>query len=582
MGAGHDGAARELRRRLEAQGHDVRVVDYLEMIPFHLGGFVRWTYLFQLRRLAWTYELTYQAFNRGLGAVLWGPVVRIVSLVTRRALRRELERTRPDVVVSTYPLASLVLGRMRKKRWLHVPVATYLCDFAVHPLWVHPGIDLHLAVSEVSAETAAKRGGRTNVAAGPLVGDHFRGTRLDRDEMRLRLGIEPDERAVLVVAGSWGLGDIGATVDAISRSGPEYHPITVCGQDEKLRASLIARGTGGTVLGWTDEMPALMAASDALVENAGGLSAMEAFAARLPVISFQPIAGHGKDNAKYMAVSGVSRYAHNQRELAQALEEATHPGPARDAMIAAGERLFAGDPAADVVDLASETKAHALLTPFRTSRSRRRVSLAAASLAGLYLGLTVGAHAVAALGVGVAEPPKGVTDTVYVGVRTTAADLAAPDVIAAVKDLGVTVVVDAATATRADSELRSLADAGIDIANGGWGKGRFLRWDRAQNDCDKSFAVIASHTGERAHEFVPGRSFDAFDQLYCHTGDDKQQLVRPTKVFDPEDVPTPEARKVYLLDGRDRDPMAVAFALADFEAKIEAAGLRVRPLADLR
>jgi hypothetical protein len=329
-------------------------------------------------------------------------------------------------------------------------------------------------------------------------------------------------------------------------------------------------------------MPALMAASDAIVENAGGLSAMEAFAARLPVVSFQPIAGHGKDNAKYMAVSGVSRYAHNHVELADALRDATQPGPARGAMIAAGEALFAGDPSADVVQLAAETRAHALLTPLRTSRSRRRLSLAAASLAGLYLALTIGTHGVAALGVGVAKPPKGATNTVYLGVRASAEELADPDVVGAVERLGITVVVDAATATRADSELRGLADAGVDIANGGWGKGKFLRWDRAQNDCDTSFAVIAAHTGERTHEFVPGRSFDAFDQLYCRTGDDKQRLVRPSKVFQPEDVPSIEARKVYLLDGRARDPMAVAFALADFEAMAEAAGLRVRPLADLR
>jgi UDP-N-acetylglucosamine:LPS N-acetylglucosamine transferase len=35
------------------------------------------------------------------------------------------------------------------------------------------------------------------------------------------------------------------------------------------------------VIGWTDQMPALMSASDAPVENAGGLTCMEAFAVGL-------------------------------------------------------------------------------------------------------------------------------------------------------------------------------------------------------------------------------------------------------------------------------------------------------------
>jgi processive 1,2-diacylglycerol beta-glucosyltransferase len=581
MGAGHDGAAYELKRRLEAEGIEVSVVDYLTMIPFRLGGFVRWTYLFQLKRLAWTYDLTYQAFNRGLGMLLWGPVVRGMSLATRRALRRELRRTRPDAVVSTYPLASLVLGRMRKKRWLRVPVATYLTDFAVHPLWVHPGVDLHLAVSPVSAETAAKRGGSTNVASGPLVGERFREAP-DRNDARRLLGIEPDERAVLVVAGSWGVGDVPKTVASIVAAGEQYHPIVVCGKDEKLRETLLARGQGGTVLGWTDDMPVLMAAADALVENAGGLSAMEAFAAGLPVISYEPIAGHGKDNAKYMDISGVSRYAHDDPELAVALADATTPGEPRERMIAAAKALFAGDPADDVIHLAAKTRADALLVPFQTPRGRRRLALTAASLAALYFALTTGAHAVAALGVGVAKPPKTADHTLYLGVRLDAQDLRKQRVVTAVKSTDTTVVVDARTAMREGPRLTALATAGVDLANGGWGKGRTLRWNRAHDDCDKSWKVIEHKSGEQATEFVPGRALDAFDQLYCRTGQGKQRLVRPNVTFRPENVPDPENRRIYLLDGRNRDPVAVAVAVEDLQARAAADGLTIRPLKDLR
>jgi UDP-N-acetylglucosamine:LPS N-acetylglucosamine transferase len=581
MGAGHDGAARELQRRLEAQGHTVRVVDYLEMIPLRLGGFVRWTYLFQLKRLAWTYDLTYHAINRG-GAILWAPVVRAMSMLTRRALRRELRRTRPDAVVSTYPLASLVLGRMRKKGWLRVPVATFLTDFAVHPLWVHPGVDLHMAVSPVSAETAAKRGGHTNVASGPLVSDNFRGDKPDRDDMRRRMGIEAHQRAVLVVAGSWGVGDVGVTVDAVARCGDDYHPIVVCGTDEKLRASILERGLNATVLGWTDDMPGLMAAADALVENAGGLSAMEAFAAGVPVISFQPIAGHGKANAQYMAGSGVSRYAHDDAELADALADATMPGAEREAMIEAGQALFSGDPADDVIDLAAKTRADALLVPFQTPKGRRRVGVAAASLVGLYLILTVGAHGVAALGVGVAKAPKNATSTVYLGVRVDGRELERGGVVGTIDDMGVTLVVDGLTASHASRRLEALAAAGVPIANGGWGKGRTLRWNRAHDDCDKSWKLISHTTGTPVQDFVPGRALDAFDQFYCRTGPGKQRLVRPNTTFRPENVPDPSGRRIYLLDGRGRDPLAVGLALEDFAARVQADGLRVRPLEDLR
>ncbi|MSO79086.1 MAG: hypothetical protein EXQ79_05715 [Acidimicrobiia bacterium] len=584
MGAGHNGAAYELERRLKARGHEVRVVDFLPMLPFGYGSFLRWGYHFQLDRLPASYEASYSLFSRALGRFIRFPIAWVAQLLVGRALRKELEGLRPDAVVSTYWLASLVLGRMRKRGTLRVPVASYLCDFAVHPLWVHPGVDLNLTVSPTSALAATGLRAKVTHATGPLVSEQFRAPHGDRDAMRRDLGIEPHERAVLVVAGSWGVGQVTESVEAIERCGEEYHPITVCGGDERLRASLVERGVKGTVLGWTDKMPQLMAASDATVENAGGLTAMEAFAAGLPVISYRPIPGHGKDNASCMSGAGVNRYARNEEELAAALRDATNPGPARDGMIAAGRALFAADPADDALELAENTPAHALLTPVRVRRGRRRTAFVAASLCGLYFALTVGAQGVAALGVGVAKPPKGAVNSVYLGVRVTAEELRDPNVVAAIAAMDATVVVDGRTASRAGSDLQTLADAGVDLANGGWGKGRFLRWDRAQDDCNKSSRVIAAVSGERMHEFVPGRSFDAFDQLYCRTGVAKQRLVHPNVQFRPESETDPklEGRKIYLLDGRKGEPGALVATLEDFAATAARQNLDVRPLEELR
>jgi hypothetical protein len=400
--------------------------------------------------------------------------------------------------------------------------------------------------------------------------------------MRRRLGIAHDERVVLVVAGSWGVGDVPKTLRSITTSGP-YHPITVCGRDDKLRESLVAAGLGGTVLGWTDEMPGLMAAADALVENAGGLTAMEAFAAGLPVITFHPIAGHGKDNARYMSGSGVSRYAHDDRELAVTLDEATAPGAPRDEMIRAGKALFAGDPTDDVLELASHTRADQLVVPFQTPKGRRRVTTIAASLAGLYLLLTIGAQGVAALGVGVAKPPKTATHAVFLGVRVTGPEMRNSNVVHQIQDMGATLVVDGRTAVQTGHRLETLAEEGIHIGNGGWGQSHFLRWNRAHDDCRKAGQTIAQTAGIRTpREFVPGRRLDGFDQFYCRTGKLKQRLVEPNQTFRPEDAVTPQGRKVYLLDGRNRDPESVAIALADFETRVQGSGLSVRPLEDLR
>jgi hypothetical protein len=437
-------------------------------------------------------------------------------------------------------------------------------------------------VSEISAAAATSRGGKDARARGPLVSERFRDAEFDRDAVRSNLGLSPDDRAVLVVAGSWGVGDVVATVEDIGRSG-EFHPITVCGRDDNLRAELETRGFG-TVIGWTDQMPALMSAADALVENAGGLTCMEAFAIGLPVITYKPIAGHGKDNAEMMARAGVNCYARDEDELNTILRDVTRPSPERDALVETARLLFVADPADDVEELAQSehlVDRKGRVVALRAPRGRRTAMIAAMSAVLLYGGLTLGAQAVSAIGVGVAKPPKDATQTAYVGIRLDHTQLTDPALLEQVRSLGGSVVVDASAAQDRSVELELLADRGVDIANGGWGKGSFLRWNRARNDVAKAGKIIAREAGQPAREFCPGRRLDAFDQYWSHR--QKQKLIVANFTLRPENLPDRiESGKVYVLDGRDRDATAMEVAVTDLEAQFTRDHMRAAPLGELR
>ena len=67
----------------------------------------------------WSYELSYK-----LAPVLRGPAVMVDTWLTRRKLSRAIKEFRPDAIVSVYPLASLVLGRMRRKKHAAGPGAS--------------------------------------------------------------------------------------------------------------------------------------------------------------------------------------------------------------------------------------------------------------------------------------------------------------------------------------------------------------------------------------------------------------------------------------------------------------------------
>ena len=347
MGEGHTGAALELSRRLGASGFGTTVRDFLDSGRFRSGHTLKWAYRIQLRYLPDSYETTYQMWFKA--PWLCGPLARFVAMLTAGTLSRWISETRPAAVVSTYPLATLALGELRRTGRLNSPVINYITDFGVHPLWVHRCADLHLAVHPSSAELARVTSGGRTLVSGPAVSDAFDARRLpERQLARAQLGISDSDSAVLVSAGSWGVGSVEHTVREIALHG-DLLPVVACGRDERLRARLdtaVRRGAlRALVVGWTDDMPALMAACDALVENAGGLTAFEAMRAGLPVVTYKPIPGHGRQNAAAMSAAGVARTASDPSDLRAVLDEVVRRGRIRNSQVAAGAGLFCSDPA---------------------------------------------------------------------------------------------------------------------------------------------------------------------------------------------------------------------------------------------
>ena len=353
MGAGHQGAAEELARRLAERGREPVIVDFLDAFPRPLAEAWERFYRFQLRYAPSSYESSYQLFYRRPG--LWEPFVTFERALAGRRVLRWIRDTDPDVIVSTYSFATLVLGRLRQEGRVNVPVANFLTDFGVHPRAVHPAVDLNLALHAGPARTAASLARCRTAVAGPAVRPVFAeaaATPARRASARRWLGVGSDEHLVLVAGGSWGVGhELVDTVAAIRATGL-YRVATLCGSDAKLRRRLEARGLD-IALGWTDRMPDLLAAADVVVENAGGLTSLEAFAAGVPIITYRPIPGHGRDNVKGMVAAGVTTHPADERELLIALDLLVQPGTARDDQVAAARALFSDDPAAHILALAS-------------------------------------------------------------------------------------------------------------------------------------------------------------------------------------------------------------------------------------
>jgi UDP-N-acetylglucosamine:LPS N-acetylglucosamine transferase len=321
VGEGHLAAARVIADDLAAAspGIDVTTLDALALLGPSLRFVLRDAYRTQLLRHPWMFALLFGLFLRVRALRALGRV--FLHALGGRRMRAALHAAGADLVVSTYPAATSVLGALRRRHVLRVPACATVTDLAGVEFWAHSGIDLHLVMHEslvplVDREAGA---GRACVVA-PLVAPSFHDPP-SRAAARRALGLPPDGRVVLVSGGGWGVGDLaGAAAEAAALPGTTV--VCLTGRNEALHAELAARYAGSAnvlVLGFTDRMPALLAACDVVVHTTGGVTCLEALTVGRPVVAFGPPAGHAPTLARAMARLGVATHARTAEELRAAL-----------------------------------------------------------------------------------------------------------------------------------------------------------------------------------------------------------------------------------------------------------------------
>ncbi|MBU6530660.1 galactosyldiacylglycerol synthase [Streptomyces sp. A108] len=356
MGAGHDTVAAELARRARERGDSALVVDVLELLPYGLGGALRRFYHGSVRHFPWAYAVLYRLFLRpGPGRRPGGtPLARLAG----GRLLELVARTGADVVVPVFHLGAQLTGHLRARGLLPVPSVVLVIDFEIHRQWLHPGNDHCLCLTEDAARAVREGTGTAAGTCGPVVAPQFLAAAPGAARWRELFGrLAPGRPAAVLSAGAWGVGSqLETTVRLLAGHG--YLPVVLCGDNRRLRHRL-ARTRGALALGWVRDMPGLLHAADALIDNAAGQTAVQALAAGLPVVGHRPIPGHGADGVRRMARLGLSDFAGDESALLDALGRLTAPGPRRRERIAAGRALFADDALARVTDIA------------RTARDRR-------------------------------------------------------------------------------------------------------------------------------------------------------------------------------------------------------------------
>jgi len=331
-GGGHRAAARALTDALKQLDPtcDVTVADPL----ISQGPAV-------VRRLASLYSPMIQRSRAAWGAVyhssntkptfaairaVFGPGVRkvIIELVAVHD---------PDVLLSVHPLlnhiahqAILKGGRPRAL----MTVITDLVDF--HRGWTFSRADLVVAPTELARKVALRRrvpADRIKLLGLP-VDLRFRPPAPgEKHALRRRYGLDEARFTVLVMGGAAGVGNLIKQVRVLAWEPHQWQVIAVCGRNEKLRSRLarVRFATPTLVLGFVDNMPELMRASDVIVTKAGPGAIAEALATGVPVLVTGFLPGQESPNVDFVVEAGFGAFTPRENDLLDEVRVLAEGGP---------------------------------------------------------------------------------------------------------------------------------------------------------------------------------------------------------------------------------------------------------------
>lgn len=327
LGLGHDAVAAACATSLADRGWQTRMLDSMALLG-GAGGRAGDAAFRRLMKLPGVYDGLHYAHLRQASPMAH-LADRLASAQVVPRLRAALATEPADLLLSVFATGASAAARLKAEDPQRL-TAVLCTDTSAHALWVHEGTDLFLVTSNVAGAWVRRFWPRARVAVVP---PPIRRDCYDppaQEVVRAAYGVPPADPCVLLMSGGWGLGPLAEVASALAMAG--VWVLAVAGHNAALATQLrtaAAQQRRIVPFGFTDHIPALMAAAD-LVITASGDTCYEARVVGRDLLILDVVPGHGRDNLAHQLelgqaeVTGVDPAAVTASALA-CLDRRGHP-----------------------------------------------------------------------------------------------------------------------------------------------------------------------------------------------------------------------------------------------------------------
>lgn len=317
-GAGHTLAAYSLKNALDKDNNFVEIIDAFEEGGDLINTTVTKGYQRLVENLPKLYRLLYNEFDSK--SKVTESVLKRAAKILKKDILGDIEEYKPDIIISTHPIVTNILGRLKDNNLIDKPILSFVTDYKVHDIYLKDSIDAYVVGSDYTKQTMIDRGVPEEKVFNygiPI-----------REEFRKAKEKHPKDNTfkVLLMAGSLGSRQLKKAFISLLKSNSNLKITVVCGKNKHIKKVLkqinkkIDHDKEVNILGFTDKISDLMEESDTIITKPGGSTSTEAISKNIPIIIPYTYPGQEEDNAHYLEKNGMAIMTKNIHELANIID----------------------------------------------------------------------------------------------------------------------------------------------------------------------------------------------------------------------------------------------------------------------
>ena len=308
-GGGHNSAAAAVKEEMLCRGHNVTMLNPLELCGQKVAGLVDNAYISLAQTVPGAFGAIYGLGN-AYRRLPWRSPVYYANGHAAEALAAYLGENPVDAIVTSHLFPAEILTYLR----LHgtpVPKTIFITtDYTCIPFMEECVCDAYvIPAKELTGDFISRGIPEDRICPlGIPVRQGFR-ERKPREQAKEALGLDPDKRYLLVSGGSIGAGKLEKTIDLLCSitAGMDFRLIVICGSNTSVCKHLEKRhGTQVQLIGKTDRMAEYLRACDLYFTKPGGLSTTEAAVMEAPLALLPPIPGCETRNRAFFTQTGMA------------------------------------------------------------------------------------------------------------------------------------------------------------------------------------------------------------------------------------------------------------------------------------